>query len=142
MFKLKFYKILPIIFIFLTLSAGTLYVQPCHAQQDIIDQQMNAAQKGSGLGNLDPRTIAAMVIRGALSLLGIIFFGLVVYAGYLWMTAGGNEEDAGRAKKLLTQAVIGLCIVLAAYSITIYAFQIATLQTTSPSNGFTIHIPF
>jgi len=50
---------------------------------------------------------------------------LMVYAGFLWMTAGGVEENVTKAKSLLMQAVIGLAIVLSAYSITIFATKLA-----------------
>lgn len=58
------------------------------------------------------------VIKVALSLVGTIFFALTVYAGFLWMTASGNEEQVTKAKEILKMAVIGLTITLAAYSIT------------------------
>ena len=59
----------------------------------------------------------SMFLKFALSFLGIAFFILIIYAGWLWMTAGGNEERLGKAKKILQEAVIGLVIVLAAYAI-------------------------
>lgn len=58
------------------------------------------------------------VIKVALSLVGTIFFALTVYAGFLWMTASGNEERVKEAQDILRMAVIGLAITLAAYSIT------------------------
>lgn len=58
------------------------------------------------------------VIKVALSLVGTIFFALTVYAGFLWMTASGNEEKVTKATEILKRAIIGLIIVLAAYSIT------------------------
>jgi hypothetical protein len=57
--------------------------------------------------------------------LGVLFVCLTVYAGFLWMTAGGNEEHIEKAKKLLFRAVIGLIIVLSAYSIAWFAAKIA-----------------
>lgn len=58
------------------------------------------------------------VINAGLSLLGVLFLLLIIYGGYLWMTGGGNEEQIGRAKKIITSAVTGLIIVGAAYAIT------------------------
>ncbi len=90
-----------------------------------IDVQLGAAAGSSGFGNnpQDPRAIVATVIRILLGLLGTIFLCLTLYAGYLWMTAGGNEDDVTKAKTLLTRAVIGLMIILLAYSITIFVFN-------------------
>jgi hypothetical protein len=49
---------------------------------------------------------------------GTIFFILVVYAGLMWMTAVGNEENIKKAQSILKTAIIGLIIVLSAYAIT------------------------
>ncbi len=80
----------------------------------------------SGLATTDIRTIIANIIRVALGLLGIGAVGLIMYAGYEWMTAGGNEEQIATAKKILTNATIGLIIILSAYSIV--SFVITQLQ--------------
>ncbi|PIT88631.1 MAG: hypothetical protein COU29_02555 [Candidatus Magasanikbacteria bacterium CG10_big_fil_rev_8_21_14_0_10_36_32] len=58
----------------------------------------------------------------ALSLLGIFFFILVLYAGFIWMTAAGSGEQVDKAKKILMSGAIGLVIVLSAYTITSYVF--------------------
>lgn len=91
-----------------------------------IQRQMGAAGSTSGLGApKDPRLIAADIIKTLLGLLGIIFFALTVYAGYLWMTAGGEDEKVTKAKTLLQQAIIGLAIILSAYAITLFAVKLA-----------------
>lgn len=61
--------------------------------------------------------IVGRIINIALSLLGIIFLVLGVYAGFRWMTARGEKGDVEEAQKTLTNAVIGLVIVIAAYAI-------------------------
>ncbi len=58
-----------------------------------------------------------------LSFVGIIFLVLTVYAGILWMTASGNSQQVEKAKGLLINAVIGLIIISAAYSITTFVGQ-------------------
>jgi hypothetical protein len=55
-----------------------------------------------------------------LSFVGVIFLILTIYAGLMWMTAQGNSGQVDKAKDLLINAVIGLVIVTAAYSITIF----------------------
>ena len=54
------------------------------------------------------------------SFLGIVFFVLTTYAGWQWMTAGCNEEQVDKAKKLLRNSVIGLGIIFAAYIISYF----------------------
>ncbi len=65
------------------------------------------------------------LIQAALGLLGIILVVLVIYAGFLWMTASGNEEQVSKAKKMLSNAVIGMVIIMAAYAIT--AFVVSSI---------------
>jgi len=62
-------------------------------------------------------TIIGKVIAAFLSLLGVIFIVLIIWAGYNWMTAGGNEEKVNKAKAVLSRSIIGLAITLSAYAI-------------------------
>jgi len=64
--------------------------------------------------------LAGTVARVFLSLLGIIFIAYTIYAGYLWMTAAGNEENVTKAKNIIRNVVIGLIVVLT--SVAIYMF--------------------
>lgn len=76
---------------------------------------------GNGLSNsltsTDPRIVIGRIIQIALSLLGAIAVVLVIYAGFLWMTSGGDEEKIGRAKKILKNAAIGLLIIVSSWAI-------------------------
>lgn len=77
----------------------------------------------------DPRLIVALVIKGFMSLLSILFLCLVVYAGVTWMTAAGDEEKIKKAKSTLVTGVIGMLVILAAFSIAhivVIAFGCAT----------------
>lgn len=71
----------------------------------------------TGLGKSDVRWTAARIVQVALGLLGILATVLIIFAGFKWMTAGGNEEQVSSAKKIMYQAVIGLVIIMSAYSI-------------------------
>jgi len=74
--------------------------------------------EGTGLSNSqDIRIIIAKIIRVILGFLGIIAVFLIMYAGWLWMTSEGNEEKIEQAKRILTNAVIGLIIILSAFAI-------------------------
>lgn len=74
-------------------------------------------QTTTGLGNKDPREIAASVIKVVLGFLGIIAVLIVLYAGFLWMTAAGNDDKIATAKSMMSAGIIGLIIVLAAFGI-------------------------
>ena len=83
----------------------------------------DTAKKGFGenitnTGNLS-ETIGK-IVGAALSFLGVAFFILMIYGGYMWMFSMGNEQTTTKAKDVIIAAVIGLVIVLAAYAITSY----------------------
>lgn len=84
---------------------------------------------GGGTGS-DLPTLIGRLISGFLGILGIILVGLVIYAGILYMTAAGDNDKVKKAKTLLTQAVIGIIIIVAAYSISAFVIgQITTVAT-------------
>lgn len=70
-----------------------------------------------GLGNKDPRDMAVSIIQVVLGFLAIIVVLLVLYGGFVWMTAGGNEDKIATGKKIITAGVVGLIIILAAWGI-------------------------
>lgn len=61
--------------------------------------------------------IIANVVSVILSFLGVIFIILIIFAGFSWMTAGGNEEQVKKAQKVLKNSIIGLIVVLASYAL-------------------------
>jgi len=96
------------------------------------------AAAGTGLGATDPRVIAANIIRIILGFLGILAVILIIFAGWLYMTAGGEAEKVEKAKKILIGAVIGLVICLASFAIASFilnslldATGAGTVNTTS-----------
>lgn len=96
-----------------------------------IEAGYNTAYRSGSL-----QVFIARIIAQLLTFLGIIFFILILYAGFLWMTAGGNEENIGKAKRILTSAGIGLAIVVLAYAITVFVMRAflsgAGLDTLNP----------
>lgn len=91
---------------------------------------------GSGLSAAnDPRVIAANIIRIVLGFLGIIAVGLIIYAGWLYMTAAGEPEKIEKAKKILIGAVIGLLICLASFAIASFILNKLIGATGGESGG-------
>jgi hypothetical protein len=82
--------------------------------------QLQSTRAKAGVGTSSVEDIVGRLIKGAISLVGVFFFGYLVWAGYLWMTAHGEEEKITQAKKMISGAIIGLAITLAAYAITIF----------------------
>ena len=69
------------------------------------------------------------VISIVLSVIGVLFTVLMVYGGYLWMTARGKDEQIEKAKSVIMAAIIGIVITLGAYSIS--AFVVPRILATS-----------
>ncbi len=86
------------------------------------------------LSAADPRVIAARIINVVLGLLGIIMVSLMVYAGFLWMTAGGNADQLERAKNIIRNAIIGLIIVMMSWAIATYVIR-AIFGATEGTGG-------
>jgi cbb3-type cytochrome oxidase subunit 3 len=67
--------------------------------------------------------IIGRIVGAGLAFLGVVFLLLMIYGGFIWMLARGNEQEVEKAKNLIQAAVIGLMIVLSAYAITAFIGQ-------------------
>lgn len=79
---------------------------------------LGTAGKRAGTNETQVEVIVGQVIFTALSFVGLIFLVLMVYAGYLWMTARGDSGQVEKAQDIVRMAMIGLIIVVSAYAIT------------------------
>lgn len=70
--------------------------------------------------NVSLEIVIGKAIQVFLGILGVIFLGITVWAGFQWMTAGGNTKKIDEAKGWLMNGVIGLVIILSAYAISSY----------------------
>ena len=61
------------------------------------------------------------IVSGAVSLVlivvALVFFFILVWGGLKWVTSGGDEKKVGEARAQITNALIGLAIVFAAWAI-------------------------
>ncbi|HTX87267.1 MAG TPA: hypothetical protein VMC41_04365 [Candidatus Nanoarchaeia archaeon] len=120
-------------FLFLFSASSVLAAEPLVDQGALknMGSQEKAFVAASGLSpNASIASIVSVIIEVALGLLAIIFVVLLVIAGFNWMTAGGNEEKIDKAKQTITRAIIGLAIIIAAYSITYFVFNAINSATT------------
>src|SRR3989338_2396910 len=69
------------------------------------------------------------------TLLGVISIVIVIYGGFIWMTAGGSEEAVDKAKKTLANGAIGIAIVLSAFAITEFVMR-SLGSATGTETGF------
>ncbi|PIZ93047.1 MAG: hypothetical protein COX83_02845 [Candidatus Magasanikbacteria bacterium CG_4_10_14_0_2_um_filter_41_31] len=77
----------------------------------------NVQDQGLGLSSQPLQVTVVKVIRAILGFLGLIAVIIVLYGGYVYMTAGGNEDKISQAKMILRNGVIGLTIILFSFAI-------------------------
>lgn len=112
--KLLAKNLLSLAIIMFLIAPVLLIAKNASAQLDV---GLNEVNNTIQLGSDDPRTIVARIINMAMLFLGIIAVVLILLAGFKWMTAGGNEDKVGEARKLMGAGVIGLVIILCAWGI-------------------------
>ena len=110
---------------FIFLSTSTVLAQGVKDSSALKD----IAKKAGVVNNDSVGTVVGSFINAALTLVGIIFLALMVYAGVLWMTARGKDEQIEKAKSVIMAAIIGIVITLGAYSIS--AFVVPRILATS-----------
>jgi len=69
-------------------------------------------------GKSDIRVIIIQIIRIVLGFLGVVFVSLMVFAGFRYMTAAGNEDQTKTALSQIKDAVLGVAIILTSWIIT------------------------
>lgn len=87
----------------------------------------NAFAQGSAILSGSDKPIAAapgtlgqnitLLINYFLGILGLIAVGFLIYSGVLMVTAGGDEQQISKARKIITYAVIGIVIILLSWTI-------------------------
>jgi len=107
------------------MTAAVLFVNSAYAQSAAFfdNPQTGAAPNAAAQGTLGQNVTS--IINFFLGLLGLVAVAFLIYAGVLMVTAGGNDEQIGKAKKVITFAVIGIVIILLSY--TIVTFVTSTL---------------
>lgn len=86
------------------------------------------------LGTSDLVETATSIINVALGLLGIVSVVIILIGGFKWMTAGGNDEQVGEARKWIFSGIIGLAIILSAWAIA--RFVLNNLGTATGVKNF------
>ncbi len=84
-----------------------------------------------GATPMDLPVLIGNIINVLLGALGIVFVGLIIYAGILYFTDAGGEKGAKKAKEILKTAIVGLVIIIAAYAISNYVMGALTGAVTA-----------
>jgi len=100
--------------------AATTIARTAQADSSLLSTQEGATDISNVYGgnNQDIRVTIAEIINIVLEFIGLIFFVLIIFAGFQYMTSGGNEEKTKQAVRLLRNAIIGFVIILMAWGVT------------------------
>ncbi len=90
------------------------------------DARIQDALGDGGAGRPSVSRVIGQIIGGVLGLMGSIFFILLVYGGFMWMTARGNESQVEKARTIITWAVWGVVIILLAYLVVDLVFEVGS----------------
>jgi hypothetical protein len=85
-------------------------------------------------GGRDVKQLLVDIVKYFLTFLGLVAVIVFIYGGWLWMTSGGNQARLSDAKKVLTNAIIGLLIIIFSFVIVTWIANWA-FNTLSPGNG-------
>lgn len=70
-----------------------------------------------------PALVVGSIILVVLGLLGMVFVILLTYGGFLWLSAAGEEDKVKKAQGLIIHSIIGVFIVIAAYTIAFFVLE-------------------
>lgn len=85
-----------------------------------------------GLGTNDLQTTVVNIVRIVLGLLGIVGVIMLIYGGYVWLTAAGNDEAVDKGKSVIRAAITGLMVILLSWSIVTYIITSSSTATLTP----------
>jgi len=114
MFRKNKIKILAVVFISLLLggvSLNSVLAKPeigIHYAENL--NLTNAAED-------DPRDMMVTILKYLITFLGLVSVSVILYGGFVWMTAAGNDDRLSKAKGIITAGIIGLMIILVAFAI-------------------------
>ena len=77
-------------------------------------------------GNANIKATIQTILNTVLGFLGFIAVIVILIGGFMWMTAGGDEDKVGKAKKTLGAGIIGLAIILLAWLIVTIVYKVIT----------------
>jgi hypothetical protein len=79
----------------------------------------------------------AVLWRSVVTLGGVAFIIFLIWGGIEWLTAGGDKTRVETAQKMISNAVIGIAVLVASYAIALFfqnALKINILAPVFPNN--------
>jgi hypothetical protein len=106
-------------------------IAPVYAALDITPQ----GEDFSSLKDVSINSVLSGAISLALILVVVVFFFILILGAIKWITSSGDEKKVGEARSQITNALIGLAIVFAAWAV---LSLISTLFKVEILKGFSL----
>jgi len=130
----KHEKILALVVLFLGIECLVLLAStPVGAQVIGGLDQANSAAGLPKLASGDLSTSIGQVVSGVMGLIGSIMFLYLLYGGFRWMTAGGDAKGVTEAQSIIKNAVIGIAIIIFAYTLASFVIDRLASVATAPA---------
>ena len=134
---MKYFLIFSILFFPVICLAQVGFQNSGKAMQDAVGDTYDSHVIGENQSSVDfaadvsvaPFAVALMLANYVLfffQLIAVITTLFIIYGGFQWLTAGGNSEKVSQAQKTVTNAAIGLLVVMSAYLIIALALQLGS----------------
>lgn len=91
-----------------------MFIKQALAQSNV---SLNPPTQFSQLGNLSVGSIVSGLINLVLVLAALVFFFMLVLGGIRWIMSQGDKGNVENARNQITNALIGLAIIFAAWAI-------------------------
>lgn len=65
----------------------------------------------------DPETFLIQLVNFALWFVGFIFLAVLIYGGFVYLSAGSQDEQAQKGQKIIVAAIAGLILIFVSYAI-------------------------
>lgn len=97
-----------------------------HAQTD--SQKLEAVnlpstQELNQFGGQTLQQVIGNIIKTAMGIMGTIALVVLVSAGVMWMTTGGNSTREEQAKDMMLWGALGVIVILSSYIIVQFVFE-------------------
>lgn len=120
--------------LFSTIPTGLVHAQIStngETGKAIIDQLQQGARETQLTATQTPQELISSYVQIGLGFVGTFFLLLVLFGGYTIFVSKGDESRYQKGKDTIRMAIIGLAVVLLAYSITLVIAQLVTDAATS-----------
>lgn len=122
------------IFLTFILISSLFFANFCLAlnapKEDILEGIANNTGYATNITDTSLSETIGGYIKVILGMVGVVFFVLTFYAGFLWMTASGDDSKIEKAKGIFSASIIGLAIIIFSYSITVMIVKYTTDVST------------